>query len=134
MSTAGCRHFLVEQGLLALVGWRDVFIGRGQFQGAGEVLPDSRGFFGGGEHPLIQCVADAVALSLVFDDDEADEIAPGEQAKAHGIFAREHAVEDEGHVVVFEELGDREHAFAAVGGYGAGCGCRGLASWSAESG
>ncbi len=67
------------------------------------------------DHPLIEGAADAAALGLVFDDDEADEVAAGGQAGGHGILAREHAVEDEGHVVVFEELGDGEHAAGGCG-------------------
>ena len=51
-------------------------------------------------------LATIFVLGLVFDHDEADKVAAGDQAGAHGILAREHAVEDEGHVVVFEELGD----------------------------
>ena len=76
---------------------------------------DAGGFFGGGDHPLIEGGADAAALGLVFDDDEADEVAAGGEARAHEIVAREHAVEDEGHVVVFEELVDGEHAFCGFG-------------------
>ena len=68
------------------------------------------GFFGGRGHPLIEGAADGAALGLVFDDDEAYEVAAGRKAGGHGILAREHAVEDEGHVVIFEELGDGEHA------------------------
>jgi hypothetical protein len=66
---------------------------------------------------LIEGGADATALFLVFDDDEAEEAAAGGEALAHGIDASEHAVEDEGHVVVFGELEDGEHAFdGGVGG------------------
>ena len=97
-------------GIAAVIGLRDVFGGWGQFQRSGEVGADAGGFFCGGNHPLIEGAADAAALGLVFDDDEADEVATGGQAGGHGILAREHAVEDEGHVVVFEELGDGEHA------------------------
>ena len=99
--------------------WCDVFGGRGQLQRSGEVGADAGGFFGGGDHPLIEGVADGAALGLVFDDDEANEVAARDQAGAHGILAREHAVEDEGHVVIFEELGYGEHA-AGSGGSCAG--------------
>src|SRR5271156_3965585 len=75
-----------------------------------EVGANAARFFGGGEHPLIEGTADAAALVLVFDDDEAQEAASGGKACAHGIDAGEHAVEDEGHVVVFGELEDGEHA------------------------
>jgi hypothetical protein len=59
---------------------------------------------------LVESGADAAALSLVFDDDEAEEAFSGREASAHGIDAGEHAVEGEGHVVVFGELEDGEHA------------------------
>src|SRR5689334_5568533 len=71
---------------------------------------DAGGFFGGGDHPLVESAADAAALDRVFDDYIANKVAAGEQAGAHGILVREHAVEDESHVVVFKELGDCEHA------------------------
>ena len=64
---------------------------------------------------MIQGGADAAALGLIFDDDEAEEAFPGGQAFAHGIDAGEHTVEGEGHVVVFGELEDGEHA-AGLGG------------------
>jgi hypothetical protein len=67
-------------------------------------------FFGRGEHPLIEGGADAAALGLVFDYDEANEAASGGEAVAHGIDAGQHAIEGEGHVIVFGELEDREHA------------------------
>ena len=99
-----------EQGRLRVIcGW-NVFGCGSQFQGGSEVGADAGGFFGGGDHPLIEGVAYGAALGLVFDDDEADEVAAESQAVVHGIAALEHAVEDEGHVVVFEELGDGEHA------------------------
>jgi hypothetical protein len=55
---------------------------------------------------LIQGGADAAALGLVFDDNEAEEAASGGEAGAHGIDLGEHAVEGEGHVVVFGKLED----------------------------
>lgn len=61
-------------------------------------------------YPLVEGVADVAALGLVFDDYEAEEAPSGSQARAHGIGAGEHAVEGEGHVVVFGELQDGEHA------------------------
>ena len=82
----------------------------GQLQGGGEVGADAGRFFGGGDDPLIEGGADAAALGLIVDLDEAHEIASGGQAARHGILVRQHAVEDEGHVVVFEELGDGQHA------------------------
>jgi hypothetical protein len=75
---------------------------------------DAGGFLGGGDHPLIEGAADAAALFLVFDDDEAEEAAAGGQASAHGIGASEHAVQGEGHIVVFGELEDGEHATDGV--------------------
>jgi hypothetical protein len=60
-------------------------------------------------HPLIQGVADAAALVSVFDYYEAQEAASGGEAGAHRIDAGEHAVESEGHVVVFGELKDGQH-------------------------
>jgi hypothetical protein len=60
-------------------------------------------------HPLVKGVADAAALVSVFDDYEAQEAASGSEAGAHRIDAGEHAVESEGHVVVFGELKDGEH-------------------------
>ena len=81
----------------------------GWFQGL-EVGGDAGGFFGGGEHPLVEGSADAAALGLVFDDDEAKEAASGGEAGAQGIDLGEHAIEGEGHVVVFGELEDCEHA------------------------
>ena len=73
---------------------------------------DAGGFFGGRGDPLIEGGADAATLSLVLNDDEADEEVAGGQSGGHGIVARQHAVEDEGHVVVLEELGHGEHAFS----------------------
>lgn len=84
---------------------------RGEFQRRRKSSGDSRGFFGGGEHPLIEGATDAAALILVFDNDEAEETFAGGKAGAHGIDAGEHAVEGEGHVVVFGELEDGEEAF-----------------------
>ncbi len=76
-----------------------------EFQRSGEVGADAGRLFGGGNDPLIEGGADAAALGLVVDLDETNEIASGRQARAHGILLRQHAVEDEGHVVVFEEFG-----------------------------
>jgi len=59
---------------------------------------------------LIEGRTDVAALVLVFDYDEAEEAASGSEAGAHGIDLGEHAVEDEGHVVVFGKLEDGEHA------------------------
>jgi len=59
---------------------------------------------------LVEGGADAAALGLVLDNDEAQEAATQGKAVAHGIDASEHAVENEGHVVVFGELEDGEHA------------------------
>jgi len=63
---------------------------------------------------LIEGGADAAALGLIFDDNEAQEAAAGGEALAHWIDAGKHPVEDEGHVVVFGELEDGQHAFALV--------------------
>jgi hypothetical protein len=65
-------------------------------------------------HPLIQRGADAAALVDVFDDYETEKAASGGEASAQGIYPGEHAVESEGHVVVFGEMEDGEHA---AGGY-----------------
>jgi len=59
---------------------------------------------------LVQGAADAATLGLVFDDYEAEEAAACGEASAHRIGLSEHAVEDEGHVVVFGELEDSQHA------------------------
>ena len=59
---------------------------------------------------MIEGAADAAALVLVFDDDEAQETFTGGKAGAHGVDESEHAVEGEGHVVVFGESEDGEHA------------------------
>jgi hypothetical protein len=80
-----------------------------------EVSTQASGFLGGSCHPLIEGGADAAALGLIFDDDEAEEAFPGGQTFAHGINAGEHAVEGEGHIIVFGELEDGEHA-AGLGG------------------
>jgi hypothetical protein len=88
---------------------------RGQFQRRTEIGGQAAGLFGGGLHPLIQSGADAAALVLVFDYYEAQEAASRRQTRAHGVDAGEHAVEGEGHVVVFGELEDSEHAAGAVG-------------------
>jgi hypothetical protein len=80
-----------------------------------EVSADAGRFFGGVAHPLVEGGADAAALFLVLKDDEAEEAAAGCEALAHGIDAGEHAVEGEGHVVVFGELEDGEHAFGLGG-------------------
>jgi hypothetical protein len=58
---------------------------------------------------LIQGAANASALILIFDYDEAEEAFAGSKAGAHGIDASEHAIKGEGHVVVFGELEDGEH-------------------------
>jgi hypothetical protein len=55
---------------------------------------------------LVQGGADAAALGLVLDDYEAEEAASRGEAGAHGIGTREHAIQGEGHVVVFGELED----------------------------
>ncbi len=83
---------------------------RGKFQRSGKVRADASGFFGGGNDPLIEGAADAATLGLVVDLDEANEITSGGQPRAHGVLVRQHAVEDEGHVFVFEELGYGQHA------------------------
>src|SRR5208337_1421791 len=79
------------------------------FQRRREAGGDAARFFGGREHPLIEGAADAAALVLVGDDDEAEEAASRGKARAHGIDAGKHAVEREGHVIVFGELKDGEH-------------------------
>jgi hypothetical protein len=61
---------------------------------------------------LIQGAANAAALVLVFDDDETQETFSRSKASAHGIDEGEHAIEREGHVVVFRELEDGKHAAA----------------------
>jgi len=86
----------------------------GQFQRRREVGGQAARLFGGGEHPLVEGIADAAALVLVFDDYEAQEAESGGEASAHGIDTGEHAVESEGHVVVFGELEDGEHAAETV--------------------
>ncbi|MGB8761183.1 MAG: hypothetical protein WCD01_09845 [Candidatus Sulfotelmatobacter sp.] len=78
-------------------------------------------------HPLVEGVADVAALALVFDDYETEEAASGSETGAHRIDLGEHAVEGEGHVVVFGELKDREHAFGG-GGIGVGAVPSGLSS------
>ena len=77
-----------------------------EFQRGLEVDAEARGFFGGRMHPLVEGVADVATLGLVFYDYEAEEAASGSQTRAHGIGAGEHAIEGEGHVVVFGELED----------------------------
>ena len=59
---------------------------------------------------MVKGVADAAALGLVFDYYEAQEAASGGEAGAQGVGLHEHAVQDEGHVVVFGELEDSQHA------------------------
>src|SRR5579871_3235030 len=81
-----------------------------QFQRRGEVRADAGYFFRGRGDPLIQGGANAAALRLLLDHDEAHEVSSGTEPDAHGMVLREHAVEDERHVVIFEELGDGEHA------------------------
>ena len=73
---------------------------------------NSGGFFAGGDHPLIQRTGDAAPLGCVFDHHEAHETAPGRQPRPHGILQREHAVEHEGHILIFAELDHGEHALA----------------------
>src|SRR5260370_18122941 len=92
----------------------------GQFQGRGEVRRDTGRFLGGVEYPLVQGGTDAEALGPVFDDDEAEEAASGGEAGAHGVYASEHAIETEGHVLVLGECGDGRHALggSAIGGGG----------------
>ena len=87
------------------------------FQGRGKIRGKAAGFFGGVEHPLIERGADAAALGLVFDDDEAQEAASGGQTGAERIDAGEHPIEGEGHVVVLGKLQDGKHASSGqVGG------------------
>ena len=79
--------------------------------------------------PLVERVADAAAMNFVFDDHETDEIAARVQVGLHRIPAGKHAIEDEGHVVSLEKLGDSEHAargYAAPG--------RALLGWTAKGG
>jgi hypothetical protein len=64
---------------------------------------------------LVESGADVAALILIFDNHKAQETLTGGKPGAHGIDAGEHAVEDEGHVVVFGELEDGEHAFGLGG-------------------
>jgi hypothetical protein len=59
---------------------------------------------------LVQGGADGAALGFIFYYYEAEEAAAGGQAIAHGVGAGEHAVEGEGHVVVFGELENGQHA------------------------
>ena len=59
---------------------------------------------------MIESGADAAALGLVFDHDEAEKAFSGGEAIAHGIDAGEHAIESESHVIVFGKLEDGEHA------------------------
>jgi hypothetical protein len=61
---------------------------------------------------LVQGIADAAALSTVFDHYVAHEAAARGQASAHGIIARQHPIKDERHVLVFAKLEDSEHATA----------------------
>ena len=70
-------------------------------------------FLAGVGDPLIEGSRDGAALRFVGDGDVADEIAPGVETGAHGIGLDQHAVEGEGHVVGFEELGDGQHAASA---------------------
>jgi hypothetical protein len=52
----------------------------------------SRGFFSRGNDPLIQGAADAAALDLIVNLNEANEVASRRQARLHGIRVRQHAV------------------------------------------
>jgi hypothetical protein len=79
---------------------------RSELQRRLEVRRQAGGLFGGIEYPVVEGGADAAALGLVFDDDEAEEAAAGCEASAHGVDTGEHAVQSEGHVVVFGELED----------------------------
>jgi methionine synthase I (cobalamin-dependent) len=63
---------------------------------------------------LVEGGTDAAALGLVFDNDEAKEALAGSKAVSHGVDSGEHAVESEGHVIVFGELEDGEHATDAI--------------------
>src|SRR5581483_9049138 len=83
---------------------------RREFQGSGEMRADAGGLFGRRNDPLSQRGAGVAALDLVLDLDVADEVASGFEARVHGMRARKHAVEDESHVVGFEELSDGQHA------------------------
>ena len=87
-----------------------------ELQRGGKVGGDAGGFFGGGEHPLIEGRANTGALSLILDDDEAQEAVTGGEACAHGVGTGEHAVQGEGHVVIFGELEDGEHAAFPLNG------------------
>lgn len=64
--------------------------------------------------PLRQRVVDLPAVKSIFDDHEADETAAGVQVAAQGIILRQHAVEDEGYVVILEKMGDSEHAAGSI--------------------
>jgi hypothetical protein len=71
-----------------------------------EVGWEAVGLLGRVQQPLVQSRADAATLVSVFDYYEAEAAASGRQTRAHGVDAGEHAVESEGHVVVFGELED----------------------------
>jgi len=75
---------------------------------------DAGGVITGGNQPLVEGATNAAALGFVLNHDEADEDSTGSQPGAHGVLAGKHAIEDEGHVVVFAELEDSQHA-ASVG-------------------
>src|SRR5215471_5642650 len=74
---------------------------------------DAGGLFSRRDQPLIEGIADTEALGFLFNDDITEKAASGKQARLHGVLAREHAVENEGHVVVFPELQNGKHGFAA---------------------
>ena len=71
---------------------------------------NAAGFLGRIAEPLRQGVVDLPTVKSVFDDDEANETAAGVQVGTQGILFRQHAVEDEGHVIVLEKMSDRQHA------------------------
>src|SRR5271169_365123 len=108
-------NIVFKEAWLRVIRRWNVFGCGSQFQGTGEVGADAGHFLGGGDHPLIEGAADGATLGLVFNDHETDEVAARDEAGAHGILARQHAVENEGHVVVFEELSYGEHAAGSEG-------------------
>src|ERR1700722_4093755 len=89
---------------------------RGHFQRRLKICRKAGGFFGRVHNPLVEGGADAAALGLVIDNHEAKPALARDEAVSHGVDAGEHAVESEGHVIVFGELDDGEHA--ADGGLG----------------
>ena len=78
-----------------LSAWR---FGR-QFERGRDVRASAGGFFGRGENPSVESMRDAAALEWILDHHKSDEITSGDMTCAHGILVRQHAIEDQGHVI-----------------------------------